>query len=187
MLEICLICPHSDPGYQCITYLGVDNAMSSPQVPAGVHADSEGAVVSEACGGLAYFAAAAATALTTPPQAIVPSSDGKPQRDHIADASINTTYTDGVRDHPRGSDVRNISGLKELDERAADDACCPAAAAQALARVACRLHEVADGLGGERLRFGFNRVELELRSMIRWNSIQNRVMSLARMDRIELD
>lgn len=48
-----------------------------------------------------------------------------------------------------GGDV--VAGLKELDERATDEACTPAGVAQALARVACRLYELADTLGGVKL------------------------------------
>lgn len=48
-----------------------------------------------------------------------------------------------------GCGVLDVLGVKELDEMAADEACTPAGAAQALARVACRLYELADALGGE--------------------------------------
>lgn len=41
-----------------------------------------------------------------------------------------------------------VRDLKELDERAAGEACTPAGAAQALARIACRLYDLADDLGG---------------------------------------
>lgn len=53
----------------------------------------------------------------------------------------------------------DVPGLKELDERAADEACTPAGAAQALARIACRLYELADALGGERGVLGAGRVK----------------------------
>lgn len=43
----------------------------------------------------------------------------------------------------------SVAGLEELDAMAADEACTPAGAAQALAQVACRLFDLADALGGE--------------------------------------
>lgn len=50
--------------------------------------------------------------------------------------------------------------LQELDERATDEACSVAGAAQALARIACRLYDLADKLGGEPTRNRFFHVFL---------------------------
>lgn len=60
-------------------------------------------------------------------------------------------------------EVPDVPGLKELDEKAGDEACTPAGAAQALARIACRLYELADTLGGDCEVSGAGRVDASLR------------------------
>lgn len=125
----------SDPRYQCVTYLGADNNTGPFSLPA------ESPTAAANSGGLAYIAAAAEAASTFPPQAIASSSDV----DNL-DTSISTGRT---VNGPRSFNARDVLDLRELDERVADEACSPAATAQALARVAHRLHEMADDLGGE--------------------------------------
>lgn len=50
------------------------------------------------------------------------------------------------------SNIKEVCGIlgsvRELDERAAQEECTVAGAAQALARIACRLFDLADILGG---------------------------------------
>lgn len=101
-----------------------------------------------------FLIAAAAAARAHPPEP-VPSTlakeprpmggDAPPPADAIAAEAAGAGAVAGI---PAGGCVDVLSDLEELDERAIDEACTPAGVAQALARVACRLYELADTLGG---------------------------------------
>lgn len=92
-------------------------------------------------GTLAYITAAAEAASTFPPQAIASSSDF---------INLDIPISDGrTVNGLRGFKVQHVFEMRELDERVTDEACSPAATAQALARVAHRMYEMADDLGGE--------------------------------------
>lgn len=125
----------SDPRYQCVTYLGADNNAGPHSLP------EESATATAISGGLAYIAAAAEAASTSPPQVIASSSDL---------VNLDTLISNGrTVNGLRGVKVRDVLEMRELDEKVTDEACSPAATAQALARVAHRMHEMADDLGGE--------------------------------------
>lgn len=122
--------------------MGADNGIPLPEAPPGM--PSTGAQTA-----LDFLTAAAAAARAHPPEP-VPSTlandprpevrDGFPPDDALAaDAAAAAAAAAGIP-----------AGLDELDERATDSACTPAGVAQALARVACRLYELADTLGGAR-------------------------------------
>lgn len=120
----------SDPRYQGLTYLGADNAISVPDVPPG------------STTAFNFLATAAEAACTPPPPDPVPQTltneaPGSEDRDSAGAGIAPAVDGDVV-----------VRSLEELDDRAADEACTPAGAAQALARIACRLYDLADDLGG---------------------------------------
>lgn len=129
--------------YQGLTYLDVDNAIPVPEtVPGGSPTGTTSA--------LEFLADAATAARTSPPEPVQQSSVTEPRSrvrsgdlrpDHAAASPASAGTAAAV--------TSALAGLTELDERAKDEACTPAGAAQALARVACRLYELADTLGGE--------------------------------------
>eukprot|EP00903_Cladosiphon_okamuranus_P018207 g16748.t1 len=132
LLKLC----QSDPRYQGLTYLGADNAISAPEAPPGPRTAFD------------FLATAAEAASTPPPPAPVPQTP------------INEAPGCAVRDGASAGTASAVDGdvivrcLEELDERAAGEACTPAGAAQALARVACRLYDLADDMGGGGHRSG---------------------------------
>ncbi|CAN0248244.1 unnamed protein product, partial [Ectocarpus sp. 8 AP-2014] len=133
--------PQRSSQYQGLTYLDVDNAIPVPEtVPSGSPTGATSA--------LEFLAAAAAAARTSPPESV--------QRSSATEALSRVRSGDLRPDHAAASPASAgtaaaaasaLAGLTELDERAKDEACTPAGAAQALARVACRLYELADTLG----------------------------------------
>ena len=151
----------SDPRYQGLTYLGADNAIPAPGLPPGLSKPAAGPTAA-----FDFLAAAAAAAGAPPPPCpSLPTPTDAPPRSGVrsdADSRSDNTAAAGtgaaaaaaasaggggvVTEIVDGGAV--IRGLEELDERAAAGACTPAVAAQALARVACRLYGLADDLGG---------------------------------------
>ncbi|CAN0024648.1 unnamed protein product, partial [Ectocarpus fasciculatus] len=128
--------------YQGFTYLDVDNAIPVPEtLPGGSPTGTTSA--------LEFLAAAATAARTSPPEPV--------QRSLATE--LRSSFHSGP-DHASASAgtaaavASALADLAELDERARDEACTPAGAAQALARVACRLYELADTLGGGGHRSG---------------------------------
>lgn len=123
-----------------MTYLGADNATAAPETPPG------GPNVSA----LDFMITAAKVASTAPPRLTSLEAKNVPQTGPGRDTDGGDLSSAGDVDGAvrRALIRRNIEGLKELDERASDEACTPAGAAQALARIACRLFELADSLGG---------------------------------------
>lgn len=131
--------------------MGADNAIPVPEIPPGTSSTG-------AADALDFLTAAAAAARVHPPEP-VPSPpmkeprskvrDDLPPDDAAAAEAAEVAAGEVVAGIPAGGGGGAVvSGLEELDERAADEACTPAGAAQALARVACRLYELADTLGG---------------------------------------
>ena len=132
--------PSSNPQYQCLTYLGADNAIPAPETPPPSH--TAGAVATS--NALDFMTVAAAAASASPPKPVPLVADAKRGQGRCHSAACGRALAAVAK-----REVPGVLGLKELDEKAADEACTPAAAAQALARIACRLYELADALGGE--------------------------------------
>lgn len=137
----------SDSRYQGLTYLGADNAIPAREAPPGPTTAFD------------FLAAAAEAARTPPPSGPVPQTPadegpGSEARGGSGSPSENAAAAGAVAFAGAGV-VAVVDGdavvrsLEELEERAAGEACTPAGAAQALARVACRLYDLADDLGGE--------------------------------------
>ena len=126
--------------YQRLTYLGADNAIPAPEIPP----QSPTAGLVAASSALDFMTIAAAAASASPPKAVPLVAEAKHGRGRGHSAASGRSLTAVAR-----QEVPDIPGLKELDEKAGDEACTPAGAAQALARIACRLYELADTLGGE--------------------------------------
>lgn len=131
---------HSNPKCQSLTYLGADNAISTDQAP---FEGSTGSYESA----LAFMTAAATAADTTAPQRVgvlppsPPSKVGRPGAEQPA--------PDGVEPVRGRDDLAAVTvSLRTLDQILLEEACTPAGAARALATVACRLHDLADELGG---------------------------------------
>lgn len=97
-----------------------------------------------------FITEAASRASTAAPKKVTPPADVESINDSVAANLVSAAASAVAQDDGCGGgvDLREIPGLKELEMRAADEDCTPAGAAQALARVACRLYEVADKIGG---------------------------------------
>lgn len=155
-----------DQRYQGFTYLGADNGIATPapEVTAGSRPSPTGPATATA---FEFLTAAAAAAGTAPPEAVAPTPANEPQRldgfDGLppvpapstgalppvpAAATTVATVEAAAAGSPAVRDGSVVSDLEGLDEIAADEDGTPAAAAQALARIACRLYELADSLGG---------------------------------------
>lgn len=141
----------SDPRYQGLTYLDADNAIPAPKAPPGSNKPSGSTTAFD------FLAAAAQAASAPPPTDPVPQTPtNEPPRSEARDAAGRssddtaaagaTAAGAGIVPSVGGGVV--VSGLEDLDEKAAGEACTPAGAAQALARIACRLYDLADDLGG---------------------------------------
>lgn len=120
-----------------MTYLGADNAIPAPETPPGGPTTAVSA--------FEFITNAAAEASTAPPTLTSLQTKGVPMAGTVRDTDEGGCNAGSGFVAVVG---RDIEGLEELDERAADEACTPAGAAQALARIACRLFEMADSLGG---------------------------------------
>ncbi|CAM9296426.1 unnamed protein product [Ectocarpus sp. 12 AP-2014] len=140
--------PQISSQYQGLTYLDVDNAIPVPEtVPSGSPTGATSA--------LEFLAEAAATACTSPPEPVQRSSATEPRsRARSGDLRPDHAAASPASAGTAAAITSALADLTELDERAKDEACTPAGAAQALARVACRLYELADTLGGGGHRSG---------------------------------
>ncbi|CAB1121170.1 FK/GFPP [Ectocarpus sp. CCAP 1310/34] len=134
--------------YQGLTYLDVDNAIPVPEtVPPGSPTGTTSA--------LEFLAAATAAARTPSPEPVQRSAVTEPRsRVHSGDLRPDHAASSPASAGTAAAVTSALAGLTELDERAKDEGCTPAGAAQALARVACRLYELADILGGGGHRSG---------------------------------
>ena len=122
--------------------------MPAPATPPQSPATRSVAAVST----LDFMTAAAAAASTSLPKLMPPVSEAKHDQEGGHPAYSRRAPTTFAR-----WEVPDVPCLKELDERAADKACTPTRAAQVLARIACRLYDLADALGGERKVSGSGR------------------------------
>lgn len=146
----------SDTRYQGLTYLGADNGILAPEALPGSSKPFGSTTAFD------FLASAAEAACTLPPPDPVTQTlnnegphsgvhdDASPPSEDMATAGggVRVGGGGGGGVVPAGGCGVVVRVLEELDERAAGEACTPAGAAQALARVACRLYDLADDLGG---------------------------------------
>lgn len=144
---------HRKSHYQRATYLGADIAMPAMETPPhGASPHTYLSAATRAVGAappqqIGVLAAAAATAASTASPAAPDGSDGQDGE------------ATGLRQEEGGGEAgsdgvlppwRKVEAcLAELEDELEGEACTLAGAARALARIACRLFDLADELGGE--------------------------------------